>query len=70
MNGDRVMNSKTNHLYLSNMELSKVLHLGSPMVTTDQLSQDSSPSEATTSGSETVEALFIAMRTEEMVSGV
>ena len=64
------MDSKTNHLYLSNMELSKVLHLGSPMVTTDQLSQGSSPNEATTSGSETVEALFTAMRTEEMVSGV
>ena len=64
------MNSKISHLYLSNMELSKVQHPGSPMVTTDQLSLDSSPCEATTSGSETVEALFTAMKTEKMVSGV
>ena len=64
------MNSKTNRLYLSNMELSKVLHPGFPMVTTDQPSLDSSPCEATMSGLVTVEALYTAMKTERMVSGV
>ena len=64
------MNSKTNHLYSSNMELSKVLHPGSPMVTTDQPSLDSSPCEATMSGLVTVEAHFTVMKTEKMVSGV